>query len=64
MNEEIRACQQFDSGQFNEICRAYLIIAMLNMEVPQDMAMHILCEMGDLMDTITAEEALKVVRGE
>ncbi len=35
-------CQMFDTGQFNEIMRAYLVLAMRDAKVPADMAGDVL----------------------
>lgn len=62
MKEE-NACQMFDTGQFNKISRAYLILAMYNLQVPEYQAQELLAEVGGLMDVMPAEEALKLIRG-
>lgn len=63
MNSEKTACKLYDTGQFNKISRAYLILAMYNLQVPEYQAQELLAEVGGLMDVMPAEEALKLIRG-
>lgn len=63
MNSEKTACKLYDTGQFNKISRAYLILAMYNLQVPQILAGILLAEVEELMDVMPAEEALKLIRG-
>ena len=56
-------CQLFNTGRFNDIVLAYLVLAMRASKTPQDEAMKIIDTLGHAFDEITAEEALARYRG-
>ena len=64
MNQiEKENCRLFDSGRFNDIVLAYLIVSMIKSGTPQDEAMKLLDTMGHAFDELTAEQALERYRG-
>ena len=64
MNEiEKKNCQWFDTGRFNDITLAYLILVLRATETPTEQAKTIVEAWGQALDEITAEEALERYRG-
>lgn len=56
-------CQLFDTGRFNDITLAYLILALQATETPTEQAKNIVEAWGQALDGITAEQALERYRG-
>ncbi|BAL84745.1 hypothetical protein SELR_pSRC400940 (plasmid) [Selenomonas ruminantium subsp. lactilytica TAM6421] len=56
-------CRLFDSGRFNDIVLAYLVLSMKAANTPHKDAMELLDTMGHAFDEMTAEEALNRYRG-
>ena len=56
-------CQLFDTGRFNDIVLAYVILAMRASKTPQDEAMKLIDTLGHAFDDMTAEQALARYRG-
>ena len=57
------SCQLFNTGRFNDIVLAYLIVSMRTADTPHSEAMKLLDTMGHAFDEITAEQALERYRG-
>ena len=57
------SCQLFNTGRFNDIVLAYLIVSMRKSGTPQDEAMKLLDTMSHAFDELTAEQALERYRG-
>lgn len=57
------SCQLFNTGRFNDIVLAYLIVSMRKSGTPQDEAMKLLDTLSHTFDDITAEQALERYRG-
>ena len=53
------ACESFDSGQYNDIMLAYLLEAMKQVKVPDEMGKNILMTVHQLLDDTTAQEILR-----
>lgn len=51
--------EEFDSGNYNDICKAYFIRAMRNAGVDEDKIDVVLEEFKWLLDTVSAEEITK-----
>lgn len=62
MGIEEKDCQMFDTGQFNEIMRAYLVLAMRDAKVPADMAGDVLEWLQVNLDEKPAQVALEQYR--
>ena len=62
MTTEEKSCQLFDSGQFNEIMRAYLVLAMREAQVPPKMAGDVLEWLQVNLDDSSAQMALTKYR--
>lgn len=60
---EQNSCQLFNTGRFNDIVLAYLIVSMRAAGTPQDEAMKLLDTMSHAFDGMTAEQALERYRG-
>ncbi len=56
-------CQLFDTGRFNDIVLAYLVLSMKAADTPPEDAMKLLDTIGHAFDEMTAEEALSRYRG-
>lgn len=56
------SCQLFNTGRFNDIVLAYLVVAMRTTGTPQDEAMKLLDTLGHSLDEMTAEQALERYR--
>ena len=50
---------EFDTGNYNDICKAYFIWAMRNAGVDEDKIDVVLEEFKWLLDTVSAEEITK-----
>lgn len=59
---EMKACETFDKGVFNDIMLAYITNAMYSSEMPKETADRFLDAMSEELDTHTAEEALLIYR--
>ena len=63
MNQiEKENCRLFDSGRFNDIVLAYLVLTMKAADTPHKDAMAILDTLGHAFDEMSAEEALNKCR--
>ena len=56
------SCQLFNTGRFNDIVLAYVILAMRTAGTPQDEAMKLLDTIDKAFDNMTAEQALQHYR--
>lgn len=56
-------CQLFNTGRFNDIVLAYLVVAMRTADTPHSEAMKLLDTFNHTLDEMTAEEALERYRG-
>lgn len=66
LESEQRLCQEFDSGRYNNICLAYVVLALRQAEKhaglnPKD-AQNVLLAVHQGFDDLTAEEALNLYR--
>ena len=59
---EMKACETFDKGVFNDIMLAYVTNAMYLSEMPKEIADRFLDAMSEELDTHTAGEALTIYR--
>ena len=50
---------EFDSGNYNDICKAYMIRAMRNAGVDEDKIDEAIGELKWLLDTVSASEITK-----
>lgn len=56
-------CQLFDTGCFNDIVLAYVVLSMKTAGTASDEAMKILGALSHSLDDMTAEQALERYRG-
>lgn len=56
--EEKDSCQLFNTGRFNDIVLAYMMLSLKAAEVPEKKAIEVLDMMYHAFDEMTAEEAL------
>ena len=56
--EEKDSCRLFDSGRFNDIALAYMMLSLKAAEVPEKKATEALAMMYHAFDELHAEEAL------
>lgn len=64
MNQiEKDSCQLFNTGRFNDIVLAYMMLSMKAADVPSDKAGEILNSLHSALDEMTAEQALERYRG-
>lgn len=63
MDYEKEICRKFDTGQFNDIAIAYLILALQAADISTDQAKTVLNMYGHLLDDKKAEEVLWLYRG-
>ncbi|BAL85141.1 hypothetical protein SELR_pSRC300680 (plasmid) [Selenomonas ruminantium subsp. lactilytica TAM6421] len=61
---EYNSCQLFDTGRFNDIVLAYIVLAMKNTGMASDEAMKLLGSLENSFDELTATQALQLYRGE
>ncbi|SFB10257.1 hypothetical protein [Selenomonas ruminantium] len=59
---EQNSCQLFNTGRFNDIVLAYVILSMRNARTPQDEALKLIDALGHNLDSMTAEQALQHYR--
>ncbi|MBE6101696.1 MAG: hypothetical protein E7200_06300 [Selenomonas ruminantium] len=62
MTSEEKDCETFDTGRFNEIMRAYLVLAMRDAKVPAKMAGDVLEWLQVNLDEKPAQIALAQYR--
>ena len=62
MTSEEKDCETFDTGRFNEIMRAYLVLAMRDAKVPAKMAGDVLGWLQVNLDEKPAQIALAQYR--
>ena len=60
---EYNSCQLFDSGRFNDIVLAYVILSMRKAGTATDEAMKLLGSLEASFDELTAQQALQLYRG-
>ena len=61
-NPKEQACRAFNSGDFNDIAYAYLILACKRAGLDDNTGAALLETMGHLFDEIPAEEAMKMAK--
>lgn len=61
---ELNACHKFNTGEFNDIVYAYVMVAMKDADVPYGKAGEVLDSLHYAFDNMTAEEALERYRGD
>ncbi len=57
------SCQLFNTGRFNDILLAYLVVAMRTADTPHGEAMKLLDTFNHTLDEMTAEQVLERYRG-
>ena len=60
---EQNSCQLFNTGRFNDIVLAYVVLSMRSAGTASDEAMKLLDYLGKSLDDMTAERALEHYRG-
>lgn len=60
---EQESCRLFDTGRFNDVVMAYVILSMKAAGTAQEAAMNILDTLGHAFDEMSATEALERYRG-
>lgn len=60
---EQESCRLFDTGRFNDIVLAYVVLSMQYAGTAREEALKLLDALGQGMDEMTAEQALERYRG-
>ena len=60
---EQQDCQLFNTGRFNDIVYAYFVMAARQAKQPNDNVVPLLAALKDVLNNMSAEEALQRFRG-